>query len=86
MSAKLDEDIGYQSTMREYRLLLFLAISQAIKKIGALCNFNMGVNGKIIKCEMSNILKMAECRAKRMKIWDSVLETASVGYLSDQVI
>ncbi len=37
------------ATMGEYRLLLFLAISQ-IKKNVSLWNFNMGVNGKIMKC------------------------------------
>ncbi len=38
------------ATMGEYRLLLFLAIGQIKKKIVALWNFNMGVNGKIMKC------------------------------------
>ncbi len=36
------------ATMRKYRLVLFLAISQVLKICGTL-NFNMGVNGTIVK-------------------------------------
>ena len=37
------------ATMVEYRLLIFLAIGQ---KLLVLCNFNTGVNQKILKCAL----------------------------------
>ena len=58
---------GHWAPMVKYRLLLFLPIGQVLK-ILALWNFNMDVNGKP---KMWNISKTADCRAKRMTIWDS---------------
>ena len=71
MSLKLFSPIWsiYSHTMIECRVSLFLVIGQVFKKMWHFnWNFNMGVNGKP---KMWHISKMATCRAKRTKIWDS---------------
>ncbi len=42
-----------KAAIREYKVINVLAICQKIKKFVALLNFNMGVNGKIVKCAIS---------------------------------
>ncbi len=57
---KLHEDIGYYSGIQTWQ-------SANFKSFVALRNFNIEVNGKIIKCAIP--WKMADRRAKWMKIW-----------------
>ena len=65
MSAKLYEDIGYRG---EYRPLLFLAVAQVLK---ILWHFETLTRESMEKSEMWTILKTADRRAKRTKIWGS---------------
>ncbi len=51
ISAKLYEDIWLP--WWNTRLLLFLTLGQVLKNLRHFCNFNMGVNGKILKCVIS---------------------------------
>ncbi len=50
ISAKLYEDIGYQ---RGIQAVTFLGNLPSYKRFVTLCSFNMGVNGKIMKCAIS---------------------------------
>ncbi len=59
--------------MVEYRLSLFLAIGQVLKK---LWHFEISTCESMGKPKMLNISKTANHRAKRMKMWDSVYYSA----------
>ncbi len=57
ISAKRYEDIGYYGGIQ---VIAFLAMGQFFKKCGTLWKFNMGVNGKILKCAKSWTCLMVE--------------------------
>ncbi len=50
MSAKLYEDIGDHGGIQA---VTFLGNQPSYKHFVTLCNFNMGVNGKIMECAIS---------------------------------
>ncbi len=58
------------ASIGEYRMLLFLALYQLLNILRHFEFFNMGVNGKILKCACK-VVKMVDNGAKHMKIWDS---------------
>ena len=64
MPAKLYEDIGYHGGIQA---ITVLGNPPSQKHIATLCSFNMGVNGKIMKCAIFT----ADRRPKRMNVWDA---------------
>ena len=73
MTAKLHVDIGYHGSIQAWLL----------QKIVALRNFNMGVNGKILKCAISSKRLIGE-RDENLGL--AVLGSAYVGHFSCQIL
>ncbi len=66
ISAKLYQDISYHGGIQA---IAFVGNRLSVKSFVALWNFNMGVNGKILKCAKS--WKCLIVLAKRTEIWNS---------------
>ena len=72
------------ASMGEYRLFCLLGNQPSYTKFLALCNFNMGANGKIVKCATSeNAWPQSETDAN---LGLAVLWISYVVYFSGQVI
>ncbi len=78
--AKYYEDISYHDKIQIYRFTL-LGDRQSFKTFVALWNFNMEVNGKILKCKMSWKGLIVE-----RKLGLAVLGSAYVGHFSCRIL
>ncbi len=81
--ATLYETIAHHEGMQA---ISFLGNHPSLKNFEVLWNFNMGVNGKILKCAVC-ILKTDDCTVTWMKIGGLVIvSTAYVGYFSCRIL